>query len=243
MPDLLALENVVAGYGQAQVVSGVSLRLPEGGTLALLGRNGMGKTTLLRTIIGAARLQGGAIRLAGRSIGRWPSERRAAAGIGWVPQERAIFPSLSVEENLTAVIRPGPWTIGRIYEHFPRLGERRRNMGSQISGGEQQMLAIGRALALNPRLILLDEPFEGLAPVIVDQLATVLARLVHEEGLAFIIVEQHAPKVLGLTDRALVLERGQVVHEGPSADLQKTPERLQAYLGVGGELAAPPSAR
>ena len=200
MAELLTIQNLSAGYGAAVVLSGVSLTLPEGRSLAVLGRNGMGKTTLLTSIVGLTRRLGGALFLAGRDITRTRPEQRAAAGIGWVPQERNIFRSLTVTENLTAVARPGPWNVSRVFALFPRLAERRRNMGNQLSGGEQQMLAIGRALMLNPRLLLLDEPTEGLAPIIVEELLAVLRRLVRDEGLAALIVEQHAQKVLGVTD-------------------------------------------
>jgi branched-chain amino acid transport system ATP-binding protein len=235
MADLLAIENLSAGYGAAVVLSGVSLTLPEGASLAVLGRNGMGKTTLLTSIVGVTRHIGGTLLLGGRDVTGLRPEQRAAAGIGWVPQERNIFRSLTVVENLTAVARPGPWDVARVFALFPRLGERRRNMGNQLSGGEQQMLAIGRALMLNPRLLLLDEPTEGLAPIIVEELLTVLRRLVREEGLAALIVEQHAQKVLGVTDRAIILERGSVVHAGPSAELRADAGLLERYLGVAGQ--------
>jgi branched-chain amino acid transport system ATP-binding protein len=232
MAELLAVEGLSAGYGSALILSEVTLALAEGKSLALLGRNGMGKTTLLAALLGLARHAGGAIRFAGRDITHLAPERRAAAGIGWVPQERNIFRSLTVEENLTAVARPGPWIPARIWALFPRLEERRRNMGGQLSGGEQQMLAIGRALVLNPRLLLLDEPTEGLAPIIVAELLAVLARLVRE-GMSAIIVEQHAHKVLGMTDRAIILERGRVAHAGPSAALLRDAATLERHLGVG----------
>jgi len=233
MAELLAVEGLSAGYGGALVLSGVSFALAEGESLALLGRNGMGKTTLLSAVLGLARLEGGAVRFGGQDISRLAPERRAAAGIGWVPQERNIFRSLTVEENLTAVARPGPWTPARVWALFPRLEERRRNMGGQLSGGEQQMLAIGRALVLNPRLLLLDEPTEGLAPLIVADLLAVLARLVREEGMSAIIVEQHAHKVLGMTDRAIILERGRMAHAGPSAALLRDGAALERHLGIG----------
>jgi len=232
MADLLAVEDLAAGYGAAAVLHGISLRLGEGLSMAVLGRNGMGKTTLLNTLVGVTRRFRGSISLAGQELTRLGPERRAAAGIGWVPQERNIFRSLTVEENLTAVARPGPWSLAKVYGLFPRLNERRRNMGDQLSGGEQQMLAIGRALMLNPRLLLLDEPTEGLAPVIVDELLAALARIMREEGMSALVVEQHAHRILGVTDEAVILERGRVVHAGSSADLRADPAVLERYLGV-----------
>jgi branched-chain amino acid transport system ATP-binding protein len=232
MPELLSLEGLRAGYGEAVVLGGISLTLNEGESLALLGRNGMGKTTLVNSIIGVTRYRGGAIRLDGRDITRMRPDQRAHAGIGWVPQERNIFKSLTVEENLTAVARPGAWTTTRVYELFPRLAERRFNLGNQLSGGEQQMLAVGRALVLNPRVILLDEPLEGLAPIIVEELIAALTRIVRQEGLAAILVEQNAHKILGVTDRAVILERGAIVHQGDSAALRADRSVLETFLGV-----------
>ncbi len=229
---LLDLNNVSAGYGEAIVLNGISLKLAEGEALALLGRNGTGKTTLLNTIIGLTRHRGGTIGLGGRDVTKMRPDQRAESGIGWVPQERNIFRSLTVEENLTAVMRPGPWTVERIWGMFPRLQERRRNLGNQLSGGEQQMLAIGRALALNPRVLLLDEPLEGLAPIIVDELLAALRKVIREEGLAAILVEQSARKILPLTDKAIILERGQVAYSGISADLAQDTATLGALLGV-----------
>jgi len=232
MPELLNLEGLRAGYGEAVVLGGISLTLNEGESLALLGRNGMGKTTLVNSIVGVTRYRGGTIRLDGRDITRLRPDQRAHAGIGWVPQERNIFKSLTVEENLTAVARPGAWTTARVYELFPRLAERRFNLGNQLSGGEQQMLAVGRALALNPRVMLLDEPLEGLAPIIVEELIAALTRIVRQEGLAAILVEQNAHKILGVTDRAVILERGAIVHQGDSAALRADRGVLETFLGV-----------
>lgn len=232
MAELLAVERLHAGYAEAVVLEDVSLSLREGEALALLGRNGAGKTTLIASLLGLTTWRSGAIRLAGADITRLAPERRARAGIGWVPQERGIFRSLSVEENLTAILRPGPWSVARVFELFPRLAERRRNLGDQLSGGEQQMLAIARALALNPRLILLDEPLEGLAPLIVEEVLTILRRILREEGLSAIVVEQKARQALAVTDRAVILDRGMVVHEGDSAALLDDHALLAAKLGV-----------
>jgi branched-chain amino acid transport system ATP-binding protein len=232
MTDLLKIDRLTAGYGEAVVLPELSLALPKGETLALLGRNGTGKTTLLNSIVGVTRYFSGMIMLEGRDIASLPPNQRAHAGIGWVPQERNIFKSLTVEENMTAVAKQGKWTVERVFEMFPRLKERRQNMGSQLSGGEQQMLAIGRALVLNPQIILLDEPTEGLAPIIVQELLAALARITRAEGLAAIIVEQHAQKILSVTDRAAILERGSVVYEGTSALLKNNPAILERYLGV-----------
>jgi branched-chain amino acid transport system ATP-binding protein len=234
MADVLSVDRLSAGYGRAVVLSDVAFRLGEGEALAVLGRNGVGKTTLVDTLVGVTRRFAGSIALAGREVGTLPPETRAALGIGWVPQERNIFRSLSVLENLTAVARPGSWTIERVFGLFPRLAERRLQSGGSLSGGEQQMLAIGRALATNPRLLLLDEPTEGLAPIIVHELLAALTRLFREEKLAAIIVEQHAQKILPITDRALILERGRIVHQSPSAALLADPTPLERFLGVAG---------
>jgi len=234
MADLLTIEGLKAGYGRALVLSDIALRVGEGEALAVLGRNGVGKTTLIDSIVGVTRRFGGSLTLGGRAIGPLAPEARAALGIGWVPQERNIFRSLSVEENLTAVARPGAWTTARVFELFPRLGERRRQSGGLLSGGEQQMLAIGRALATNPRLLLLDEPTEGLAQIIIEELLRALRRLFRDERMAGIIVEQHAHKILPITDRALVLERGRVVLEATSASLIADASPLERYLGVTG---------
>ena len=232
MGELLRLENLSAGHGDAVVLSGMSLTLAEGESVALLGRNGMGKTTLVATLMGATQIRSGYITFRGADITRIPSHRRAAAGLGWVPQERDIFPSLTVEENMTAVARPGPWTPLRVLELFPRLCERRRNVGNQLSGGEQQMLAIGRALVLNPALLLLDEPLEGLAPLVVQELLRVIREMIRTGGMAVLLVEQHARQVLPITDKAVVLERGRIVHLGLSAALSADPVLLEKLLGV-----------
>ena len=229
MPELLRVESLSAGYGEARVVHGVSFALEEGQSLALLGRNGVGKTTLIDTLIGVTTCFGGRIALAGEDITPLPPYRRARRGLGWTPQERNIFRSLTVDENLTAVSIPGAWTIKRVYGLFPRLKERRGAMGRQLSGGEQQMLAIGRALVLNPRLLLLDEPTEGLAPIIVDELLTALREL-GRAGLSMIIVEQKPKKILPFTGQAIVLDRGAIAHTAPSAELLANPAALDAHL-------------
>ena len=232
MSDILRIEGLSAGYGEAIVLSGIDLSVAEGEALAVLGRNGMGKTTLINSIVGVTRQFGGRMLLDGKDIIHMPPERRAHSGIGWVPQERNIFRSLTVEENLTAVARPGPWTLKKIYEFFPRLEERRGNLGNALSGGEQQMLAIGRALILNPRIVLLDEPLEGLAPIIIDELLKALRQIVREEGLSAILVEQNAKKILGITDRVVILERGMVAYSGDSASLKDNQALLDSHLGV-----------
>src|ERR1700761_9157183 len=219
MAELLTVSGLSAGYGRAVVLSDIAFRLGEGESLAVLGRNGVGKTTLIDSIVGVTRRFAGSLALAGRELGPLAPETRAALGVGWVPQERNIFRSLTVEENLTAVARPGPWTVERVFGLFPRLKERRGNAGSALSGGEQQMLAIGRALAINPKVLLLDEPTEGLAPIIIEELLRALRRLFREEGMAGIIVEQHAHKILPITDKAIVLDRGRLMLEASSASL------------------------
>ena len=232
MVELLKVEGLRSGYGEAVVVQGIDLVLPQGQSLALLGRNGTGKTTLLNTLVGVTRRHAGRITLAGQDITALAPHRRAEAGIGWVPQERNIFKSLTVDENLSAVARPGPWTLKRAYEMFPRLAERKSNMGNQLSGGEQQMLAVARALVLNPKLLLLDEPLEGLAPIIVEELLRSIARVVRDEGMSAIIVEQNPRLILPITQRAVVLDRGRVVHEGLSTDLLADRDRLDGWLAV-----------
>jgi branched-chain amino acid transport system ATP-binding protein len=236
MPErgAITLDGLTAGYGETVVLDGVSLELGAGETLALLGRNGVGKTTLLATIMGHTRLHRGAITLDGTAIDRQPAYARARAGLGYVPQEREIFPSLSVMENLQVAERPGRWTAQRVFELFPRLAERTEHRGNQLSGGEQQMLAIGRALMGNPTILLLDEPLEGLAPIIVESLMAALTRLREDEGLTIILVEQHAMMALEFAPRALVLDRGKVVHDGPSRDLATDQQALSRLVGVVG---------
>ena len=236
----LVLTEVSAGYGETIVLEGISLVLSPGQTLTVLGRNGVGKTTLLATIMGHTRLHGGGIRFAGVEIGALAPYRRARLGIGFVPQEREIFPSLTVEENLTVAERPGRWTLARVYEFFPSLAGRRRNQGNQLSGGEQQMLSIARALMGNPTLLLMDEPLEGLAPVIADALLAGLGRLKQEDDLALLLVEQHAQLALNLAEDAVVLDRGAIVFAGSSRELIDAPERLNALIGVGERQALTP---
>ena len=233
MSEMLAFESVLAGYGEAVVLDRLSFTLKEGNSLAILGRNGVGKTTLLETLMGNTRVTGGRIVWRGRDITRTPSHQRVYAGLGWVPQEREVFPSLSVEENLKVVARPGPWDVKRVYRLFPRLQERRGNYGNQLSGGEQQMLAIGRALMTNPKLLLLDEPMEGLAPIIVAELAKSIRVMCQQEGLASIVVEQHPVLALAMTDDVIVLERGMVVHSGASQGLASDVDLLDQLLGIG----------
>ena len=232
MAELLHLDNVSAGYGEAVVLEDISLSVAEGDSLALLGRNGMGKTTLLVTLMGLTRLHGGSIRLRGTDIGALPTHRRVHSGLGWVPQERCMFASLTVEEHLTAVARLGHWNLGRVYGIFPKLEERRRNLGNQLSGGEQQMLAIARALMVNPRLLLLDEPMEGLAPIIVQEMMSVIRQLVADGGMAVILVEQHAKLALSLTSQAIVLERGRIAHRSDSASLLGDGDALNRLVAV-----------
>jgi branched-chain amino acid transport system ATP-binding protein len=229
---LLNVDGLSCGYGEAVVLSDVSFQVQAGRSLALLGRNGTGKTTLIDTLVGVTRRHAGRITLAGQDIHAMPVHLRAAAGIGWVPQERNIFKSLTVSENLTAVARPGPWTVARVFELFPRLAERQKNLGNQLSGGEQQMLAFGRALVLNPRLLLLDEPLEGLAPIIVEELLRAIRRVCREEGLTSIVVEQHPQMVLGVTDDAILLDRGGIAYRATSEALLRDPAPLDAWLGV-----------
>jgi branched-chain amino acid transport system ATP-binding protein len=234
---LLRLENVTAGYGNAVVLHGISLDLPENGSLAVLGRNGVGKSTLLLTIMGLTQLRGGRLLWRGQDISRLAPHRRAINGIGWAAQEREIFPSLTVVENLTVAARPGPWNLDSVFKLFPRLAERRRNMGHQLSGGEQQMLAIARALMINPALLLLDEPCEGLAPVIVDELTAAMKLMLADRRIAIVLVEQHTTIALEMTTQAVVLERGAVAHRAGSAELQNDTATLERLVGL--RVAAP----
>ena len=229
---LLALDDVRAGYGDAVVLDRITLDVPNGGSLAVLGRNGVGKSTLLLTIMGFTRVSRGAIIWRGRDITRVAPHWRARNGLGWVAQEREIFPSLSVEENLVVGSRPGRWDLKAVYDLFPRLNERRASRGNHLSGGEQQMLAIARALMTNPALLLLDEPLEGLAPIIVEELTAAIARMTAEHGTAFILVEQHAEIALSMTEQAVVLERGSIVHRARSRDLLDDHATLDRLIGL-----------
>lgn len=229
---LLELENVTAGYGGAVVIDDVSLTLAEGAGLALLGRNGVGKSSLIQTVMGLTKQTGGRILWRGQDITRMKTHDRARAGLGWVPQERDVFQSLTVQENLEVVARPGFWDIAKVFDLFPRLQERRANKGNQLSGGEQQMLAIGRTLATNPSLLLLDEPLEGLAPIVVEELGTAIARMKSESNMALVMVEQHAAAALAATDTALILERGRVVWQGASAALSADQTTMDRFIGL-----------
>jgi branched-chain amino acid transport system ATP-binding protein len=228
----LELDDLSAGYGETIVLENVALQLRPGETLSIIGRNGVGKSTLLATVMGHTSLHGGRLRLHGRDISSLAPHRRALAGLGYVPQEREIFPSLSLRENLEVAARPGTWTIETVYELFPRLAERQSNRGNQLSGGEQQMLAIGRALIGNPSVVLMDEPSEGLAPVIVEELALALRRLT-AMNLTLVVVEQNTRLALDISERAVVMDRGRIVYDGPSATLQNDPEKLDQLIGVG----------
>ena len=226
------LRNVSAGYGDTVVLEDVNLALAPGECISVIGRNGVGKTTLLSTIMGHTTLHKGEVLLAGRSLNRVPVYRRAAAGIGFVPQEREIFPSLSVRENLEVGARAGHWTAERIFELFPNLKERLSNMGNQLSGGEQQMLSIARALMTNPTVLLMDEPTEGLAPVIVEALTAVLVRLRGESDLSIILVEQNSRVAFEFSSRTVVMNKGRIVYDGNSGALRSDADRLHQLIGV-----------
>ena len=233
MADLLDIEGLVAGYGEAVVLSGISLALGDGRSLALLGRNGTGKTTLINSILGLTTYKAGTIRLSGRDITRMRPDRRAHEGLGWTPQERNIFRSLTVEENMTAVARPGPWTVRRIYDMFPRLEERKRNLGNQLSGGEQQMLALGRALMTEPRIRLIDEPSVGLAPLLVKRTIEKIKELKDERQLTVLMAEQNFHQALTIADRGYVIVHGEIVFAGNSAAELNDNELIQKfYMGL-----------
>lgn len=229
---MLSLRGLSAGYGQTVILEGVNLEVPLGASVSILGRNGVGKTTLLRTVMGMTRVHGGSVFLEGRDVGGMPVHRRSRSGIGLVPQEREIFKSLSVTENLRVAQRPGHWTSTTVFELFPRLAERADNMGDQLSGGEQQMLAIARALVGNPRVLLMDEPSEGLAPVIVEQVFKALLRIKQRRDMAILLVEQHTSLALEFSERVAVMDRGRIVHEGDSAELKGDSARLGRIMGI-----------
>jgi branched-chain amino acid transport system ATP-binding protein len=229
----LEIVGLRAGYGATVVLEALDLALAPGECVAVLGRNGVGKSTLLATVMGHTTVQAGTIRFDGRDIGSWRAHRRARAGLGWVPQEREIFPSLSVQDNLAVASRPGAWTTARAFELFPRLEERAGHAGRALSGGEQQMLAIARALVGNPSVLLMDEPFEGLAPIVVEELAAVIARLRADAAMTMVLVEQRTDLALDLAERAVVMERGRVVFDAASARLKSDTELLHALVGVG----------
>jgi branched-chain amino acid transport system ATP-binding protein len=228
----LELDGVSAGYGETTVIESVELRLTPGETVSIIGRNGVGKTTLLATVMGHTTLHGGRIGLLGADISRLAVHRRAWSGLGYVPQEREVFPSLTLRENLEVAARPGTWTLATVYDLFPRLAERRNNRGNQLSGGEQQMLAIARALIGNPSVVLMDEPSEGLAPVIVEELSRAMKRLTATEGLTLLLVEQNTQLALSIAKRTLVMDRGRIVYDGPSETLKADPQMLERLIGV-----------
>jgi branched-chain amino acid transport system ATP-binding protein len=228
----LELDHVFAGYGETVVLEDIQLTLDPGETLSIIGRNGVGKTTLLATIMGHTQLHRGRLSLHGKDISKAATYIRVTLGLGYVPQEREIFPSLSLRENLEVAARPGPWTYQTVCELFPRLGERADNRGNQLSGGEQQMLAIGRALIGNPTVLLMDEPSEGLAPVIVEELARAVKRLTKAGGLSMILVEQNTRLALDIAPRAVVMDRGRIVYDGASETLRNDPAKLEQLIGV-----------
>ncbi|HEY7247424.1 MAG TPA: ABC transporter ATP-binding protein [Xanthobacteraceae bacterium] len=232
MVSALELRHVSAGYGETVVIEEVGLMLQPGESISVIGRNGVGKTTLLATIMGHTMLHSGEIVVHGRSLNGLPSYRRALAGLGFVPQEREIFPSLTVRENLDIAARAGPWTPARVFELFPRLKERLDNAGNQLSGGEQQMLSIARALLTNPTILLMDEPTEGLAPILVDALTMVLARLRAESGLSIILVEQNSRVALSFSPRTMILDKGRIVYDGESEPLRADSDRLAKLIGI-----------
>jgi branched-chain amino acid transport system ATP-binding protein len=228
----LKVEGLVSGYGETVVLDGVSFELPPGGTLAILGRNGVGKTTLLTTLMGITTRHAGTIELGDKRIEALPVHIRARNGLGLVPQEREVFPSLTVEENLLVSMLPGGWDLEKVYGLFPRLKERRRNTGNRLSGGEQQMVAVARALAGGPKVLLLDEPLEGLAPVVIESLFETLLKIRDETGLSMILVEQKADLALSFARDCIVIDRGKIVHRGPSKQLQDDQDLQHRLLSV-----------
>ena len=234
----LELRDVFGGYGETVIVENIRLQIKAGETLSIIGRNGVGKTTLLSTVMGHNTLHSGRIYLRGRDISQLPPHRRVAAGLCYVPQEREIFPSLTLRENLEVAARPGPWTVTAVFELFPKLGERERNWGGQLSGGEQQMLAIARALVGNPAVILMDEPSEGLAPVVVEELTRAVRHLAGAQGLTLILVEQNTRLALDISPRIVVMDRGRTVYDGSSEPLKQNRRELDRLIGVGRPSAA-----
>ena len=231
--NALDIDRVSAGYGETIVIEDVRLALKKGENVSIIGRNGVGKSTLLATVMGHTTLHAGSLRVHGRDISRLAPHRRVLAGLGYVPQEREIFPSLTLRENLEVALRPGPWTIEAVFELFPRLAERQASRGNQLSGGEQQMLSIGRALVGNPSMILMDEPTEGLAPVLVEELVRSVKRLTQSEGLSLLLVEQNTRLALEISPRTIVMDRGRIVFDGASEALKRNPAQLEELIGVG----------
>jgi branched-chain amino acid transport system ATP-binding protein len=227
----LSLDDVTAGYGQTHILRSLSLLIARGERVAVIGRNGAGKTTMLSTIMGLTRLHGGRVSLGSEDISRLSPHQRSMRGLGLVPQTRDIFPSLTVEENLTAVIR-GRASLDEVYALFPRLKERRKNGGTQLSGGEQQMLTIARTLMTEPDVVLLDEPLEGLAPVICEQLMQAFEQLAADGRRTVVLVEQHAVAALAFATRAIVITNGSIVYDGSAAALKQQPELLERHIGV-----------
>jgi branched-chain amino acid transport system ATP-binding protein len=233
--NAIEAEGLQTFYGKSHILHGVGLAVGEGELVALLGRNGAGKTTTLRSLMGLTHAREGSVRVFGNTTTAWPPYRIAALGVGYVPEGRRIFPSLTVEENLKVPLeRPGPWTIPRVFELFPRLAERKSNKGRQLSGGEQEMLAIARALVLNPKLLLLDEPSQGLAPLIVEEVFRVITAM-RKEGISILLVEQNVRAAVEIADRAYVLDDGRVVYAGPAAEFAKDEERVRALAGASAE--------
>jgi len=233
--NALEAEGLHTFYGKSHILHEVTLEVREGEIVTLLGRNGAGKTTTLRSLVGLTHAREGVVRIFGQTTTDWPSYRIAASGVGYVPEGRRVFANLSVEENLMVPLeRPGPWTIARVYELFPRLADRKHNKGHQLSGGEQEMLAIGRALLLNPKLLLLDEPSQGLAPIIVQDLFKVISAM-REEGISVLLVEQNVRAAVEIADRAYVLDDGRVAYEGQAAEFARDEERVRALAGASAE--------
>jgi branched-chain amino acid transport system ATP-binding protein len=235
MSNILEVKDLHAHYGKSHILHGVSLEVREGELITLLGRNGAGKTTTMRALMGLNRSVQGSVRMFGRDTLGWPAFRIAELGVGYVPEGRKIFANLTVDENLRVPIdRPGPFNIERVYKLFPRLAERKTNKGRQLSGGEQEMLAIGRALLLNPKLLFLDEPSQGLAPLIVQDVFRIVTQM-RDEGISVLLVEQNVRGAVAIADRAYVLDDGKVVYEGPAAEFAKDEERVRALAGASAE--------